>query len=137
MITKQAAGGVVVNEFGEVALVLNNGNAWQCPKGSISDGEDLLQTAKREVEEETSLKDLKLIKKLPAYSRPAGVSKELREMHHFLFFAKKQELKPHSAEEIFDSKWVPIDEVENILTYEKDRDFFKKIKDAVRKVKST
>ena len=40
------------------------GNYWQMPQGGVDKNEKLLQAAKRELEEETSVKSVKLIKEL-------------------------------------------------------------------------
>lgn len=42
-------------------LLLQNGGRWDFPKGGVEKGESELQTVVREVEEETGLKDLKII----------------------------------------------------------------------------
>ena len=42
----------------------NPKNFWQMPQGGVDDGEDYLAAAYRELEEETSIKDVKLIQEL-------------------------------------------------------------------------
>lgn len=42
-------------------LLLQNAGRWDFPKGGVEKGESELQTAVREVEEETGLKDLKFV----------------------------------------------------------------------------
>ena len=42
----------------------NPKNSWQMPQGGVDKNEDFLQAAKRELEEETSIKTVKVIKKL-------------------------------------------------------------------------
>ena len=42
----------------------NPKNSWQMPQGGVDQNEDLLQAAKRELEEETGVKTTKLIKEL-------------------------------------------------------------------------
>jgi len=42
----------------------NPANSWQMPQGGVDKNEDFLQAAKRELEEETSIKTVKVIKKL-------------------------------------------------------------------------
>lgn len=48
----RAAGGMVVDDAGNMLLILRNGR-WDLPKGKVEAGETLLQGALREVEEET------------------------------------------------------------------------------------
>ncbi len=66
---KESAGGVIVNEKNEVVIVFTDTKSWQFPKGTVEKDEDYLKTAIREIEEETGLKNLKLIKKFPVYTR--------------------------------------------------------------------
>jgi len=44
----------------------NPKNSWQMPQGGVDQNEDFLQAAKRELEEETGVKSIKLIKELDA-----------------------------------------------------------------------
>lgn len=59
----KAGGGLVYNKKGEVLFILRNGK-WDLPKGGIEKGEDIENTAVREVEEETGVKNLKITNKL-------------------------------------------------------------------------
>ena len=40
------------------------GNFWQMPQGGIDENEDLIEAAKRELAEETSIKTVKVIKEI-------------------------------------------------------------------------
>lgn len=51
----RAAGGIVVDDSGDMLLISRN-NRWDLPKGKVESGETLLQAALREVEEETGIK---------------------------------------------------------------------------------
>lgn len=59
-----AAGGVVLFD-GQFAAIERNGIP-DLPKGHVEEGEDTLTAALREVEEETGLRDLKVIQQLPS-----------------------------------------------------------------------
>ncbi len=60
MFTKiYAAGGIVSNESSEILFIFRLGR-WDLPKGKIEIGESLEEAAKREVEEECGLKELKI-----------------------------------------------------------------------------
>ncbi|MGG5506232.1 MULTISPECIES: NUDIX hydrolase [unclassified Myroides] len=61
---QKAGGGVVYNEEGKVLFIKRNGK-WDLPKGGIEKHEEIEETAVREVEEETGVRQLKVIKKLP------------------------------------------------------------------------
>jgi ADP-ribose pyrophosphatase YjhB (NUDIX family) len=54
-----AAGGLVFNQKKQVLFIYRKGR-WDLPKGGVEKGESLEEAAIREVEEETSVKDLKI-----------------------------------------------------------------------------
>ncbi len=60
---KKAGGGLVYNKKGEVLFIFRNGK-WDLPKGGTEKFEEMEKTAMREVEEETGVGKLKIIKKL-------------------------------------------------------------------------
>ncbi|WP_294818744.1 NUDIX domain-containing protein [uncultured Flavobacterium sp.] len=59
----KAGGGLVYNASGEVLFIFRNGK-WDLPKGGIEKGEEIEDTAMREVEEETGVGGLKIVSKL-------------------------------------------------------------------------
>lgn len=59
----KAGGGLVYNKAGDVLFIFRNGK-WDLPKGGIEKGEEIEDTAIREVEEETGVKNLKITHKL-------------------------------------------------------------------------
>lgn len=125
MIKKESAGGVIMNEFGELVLVFTDTQSWQFPKGGVEEGEEILSTALREIEEECGLKELTLVKKLPIYTRISRDKSTSRDIHYFLFRASKKKLIPQA--EVTACEWVPLAEVEAKLTYDEDKAFFREI----------
>ncbi len=61
---QKAGGGLVYNQKREVLFIFRNGK-WDLPKGGVEKGEEIEQTAIREVEEETGVDGLRILKKLP------------------------------------------------------------------------
>ena len=62
---RSGVGIVVLNKMNEVFVakrIDNPKNFWQMPQGGVDIGEDFLTAAYRELEEETSIKNVKLIK---------------------------------------------------------------------------
>ena len=59
----KAGGGLVYNKNGEVLFIFRNGK-WDLPKGGTDKGEEIEDTAMREVEEETGVNGLSISKKL-------------------------------------------------------------------------
>ncbi len=60
---EKAGGGLVYNDKNEVLFIFRN-KKWDLPKGGIEKGEEIEDTAIREVEEETGVKGLKIVRKL-------------------------------------------------------------------------
>ena len=64
---RSGVGIVVLNKKNEVFVakrIDNQKNFWQMPQGGVDKGENYLAAAYRELEEETSIKNIKLIKEL-------------------------------------------------------------------------
>ena len=64
---RSGVGIVVLNKNNKVFVakrIDNQRNFWQMPQGGVDDGEDYLAAAYRELEEETSIKNVKLVKEL-------------------------------------------------------------------------
>jgi mutator protein MutT len=130
MIKMHSAGGIIINELNEVAIVFTNTKSWQFPKGGIEPGETHAETAIREIQEETGLKDITLVKELPEYSRLSTLAKDTRlHIYYFLFRTKKQKLVPSA--EISQCKWVAIDKAKDELTYPKDKKFIMAVKQSI------
>ena len=45
-----------------------NNDKWQMPQGGVNDGEDLTKAIKRELEEETSIKSIKILKEIDEWT---------------------------------------------------------------------
>lgn len=132
MLPRDAAGGVVVNAEGKVALVHQNGNSWSFPKGGIDEGETPLQAAWREIEEETGLRADDLIYKaeLGSYMRRAigrdGTGEDLTRPESirtlYLFATTATVLAPQD-DEVSEARFVTIDDALGLLTHTKDKEF--------------
>ena len=76
---RNGVGIVVLNKNDEVFVakrIDNQKNFWQMPQGGVDDGEDYLTAAYRELEEETSIKNVNLIRELDgliAYELPKNL----------------------------------------------------------------
>ena len=67
---RSGVGIVVLNKANKVFVakrIDNPKNFWQMPQGGVDQGEDFLAAAHRELEEETSIKNVKLIKELDGF----------------------------------------------------------------------
>ncbi len=133
----ESAGGVIVNPDGDVAVCSQNGNSWSLPKGHLDQGEDALTAARREIREETGLADIEFVRELGTYERRrigkdgAGEDEEspLKRITMFLFMAPSTApLSPEDPDNP-EARWVPMDQVGDLLTHPKDREFFSKVRE--------
>lgn len=113
----QAAGGIVQNEDGELLLIFRRGK-WDLPKGKLDKGESLEDCAVREVEEETGLKQVKLVEPLliTYHTYHEGTKFILKESHWYsMKVSGQQELVPQTEEDILETKWVAAESLEPYL----------------------
>jgi len=128
-----SAGGVVVGEDGKILIINQRGTSWSLPKGHIEKNEKAVDAAKREIYEESGIKDLDFVKNLGSYQRyKIGINNQddktdLKTIEMFLFKTKTKDLKPIDPENP-EALWLNKKEVANKLTHSKDKEFFLKIK---------
>jgi ADP-ribose pyrophosphatase YjhB (NUDIX family) len=126
----RGAGGVVINEDGEVLVVSQHGTSWSLPKGHIDAGETVLVAAKREIYEESGIRDLELVRELGSYERyKIGLNggeerSEPKVITMFLFRTSEKVLRPVDPDNP-EARWVERRKVEELLTHEKDKSFFR------------
>ena len=127
-----SAGGVVTNGEGRVLVVSQHGTSWSLPKGHIDPGEDALVAAKREIYEESGIRDLEFVRQLGTYERhKIGVDggddpSELKVITMFLFRTSETLLRPVDPDNP-EAKWVEKEKVAGLLTHQKDKEFFRGI----------
>lgn len=121
------AGGIILNQKDEALLVCNDIGYWTFPRGHIDSNEDVLTAAIREIAEETGIKQLDLISKLPIYQRVrANDPKKVMIIQMFLFQTNEVETyvaDPHIAQ----VAWVKKDNVIETLSVEGDREYYNSI----------
>ncbi len=129
----ESAGGVVKNKEGRILVISQHGTSWSLPKGHIEQGEDALTASKREIEEESGITDLIFIKELGTYERfkipkdgEGEDASELKTIHMFLYTTNEKKLKPVDPENP-EARWVDPQQVADLLTHPKDKEFFLKI----------
>lgn len=131
-----SAGGVVLNNKKEVLVVSQHGTSWSLPKGHIDEGENSLEAAKREIYEESGIRELIFIKDLGTYQRykiakdGGDDMSELKNITMYLFETTQTELAPVDNENP-EAAWIKKEDVANLLTHEKDKAFFKSVEDVL------
>ena len=128
---RSGVGIIVLNKKNKVFVakrIDNSKNFWQMPQGGVDDGEDFLKAAYRELYEETSIKNVELIKELDGtitYELPdrlLGViwkgkykgQKQKWFLMRFLGEDKEINIKTKNPE-FLDWKWVDLKEITKIV----------------------
>ena len=119
----------------------NPKSSWQMPQGGVDQNENFLQAARRELEEETGIKSVKLIKALDGwlkYDLPENLLGKLwngkyrgQKQKWFVmkFLGKTDEINVKTKNpEFFDWKWIKPSELTKIAVNFKV-DIYKKIKE--------
>jgi 8-oxo-dGTP pyrophosphatase MutT (NUDIX family) len=131
MTTIKAGCFLIDKKAKKVALVYREKqNDWSFPKGHVEKNETELETAKREIMEETGL-DVILdptFRETVSYSPKKDTQKVVV---YFLAQARNYDFKAQE-EEISDIKWVDIGYAVNILTYDNDKVIVNKAKSAIK-----
>ncbi|MET3036160.1 NUDIX domain-containing protein [Chryseobacterium sp. NRRL B-14859] len=112
----EAAGGVVNNPEGETLFIRRLGK-WDLPKGKMEKGESREESAVREIEEETGLRDVELVKFINTtyhiYIERNG-EKILKCTHWFeMNFNGEDTSKPQIEEGITEVAWKNTAQIEN------------------------
>jgi len=146
---RSGVGIVVLNKENKVFVakrIDNPKNFWQMPQGGVDDGEDFLKAAYRELEEETSIKNVELIKELDGtitYELPDRLlgliwkgkyrgQKQKWFLMRFIGLDNEINIKTKHPE-FLEWKWVDLDKITDLVV-----DFklhvYKEVKDKVKKI---
>lgn len=130
----EAAGGIVQNEKKEILFIFRRGK-WDLPKGKREKKETPEIAAKREVEEETGVKNLTLKKKIgETYHTYDEFGKHILKVSHWFYFTcdSKQELVPQTEEDITETKWIKTKDIKEPMknTFENIKDIMSRFFDA-------
>tara|TARA_Y100000385_G_scaffold52782_1_gene49982 strand:- start:6 stop:491 length:486 start_codon:yes stop_codon:yes gene_type:complete len=146
---RNGVGIILLNKENKVFVakrIDNPKNFWQMPQGGVDDGEDYLAAAYRELEEETSIKDVKLIQELEGsttYILPKhllgiiwkgkykGQKQKWFLMRHI---NNDQEINIKTKNpEFLDWKWIELDQITDLVVDFK-LNVYKELKEKVKKI---
>ena len=146
---RSGVGIVVLNKENKVFVakrIDNPKNFWQMPQGGVDKGEDFLKAAYRELEEETSIKNVELVKELDGtitYELPdrllgliwKGKYRGQKQKWFLMrFVGSDSEINIKTKHpEFLEWKWVELDKITDLVV-----DFklhvYKEVKDKVKKI---
>ena len=112
-----AAGGKVINNNSEILFIYRN-KKWDLPKGKAEKNEIISETALREVEEETGIKNLSIIKPLDKtyHIFKRGGKNYLKSTYWFEMKSDfNGKFKPQKKEGITRVEWIGIENLSSIL----------------------
>ena len=112
-----AAGGKVINNKSEILFIYRN-KKWDLPKGKAEKNENISQTALREVEEETGIKNLSIIKPLDKtyHIFKRGSKNYLKSTYWFEMKSDYNgKFKPQKKEGITRVEWIGVENLSYIL----------------------
>jgi putative (di)nucleoside polyphosphate hydrolase len=128
---RNGVGIIVVNKENKIFVakrIDNPKNFWQMPQGGVDEGENFLEAAYRELEEETSIKSVKLIKELDdttTYELPnhllgiiwKGRFRGQKQKWFIMkFFGDDKEINIKTKNpEFLDWKWVDLNEITDLV----------------------
>ena len=140
---------IVLNKENKVFVakrIDNPGNFWQMPQGGIDKGEDFLKAAYRELDEETNIKSVKVIKELDdltTYELPnhllgiiwKGKYRGQKQKWFLMrFIGEEKEININTKNpEFLEWKWVEIDQITELVVDFK-LDVYKKIKRKIKEI---
>lgn len=119
---EKCCGCIILNE-NKVLLVKHNDGHWGFPKGHVEKDETELQTAIREVKEETNL-DVEIQEDKRYVDEYYSSEDTFKQVVYFLATCKNINVKKQEAE-IAQIEWVSIEETVNKITYENTKKLFK------------
>ena len=124
----------------------NPKNFWQMPQGGVEKNENFLDAAKRELEEETGVKSVKVIKELDGwlnYNLPKNLLGKIwkgkyrgQKQKWFImkFLGKENEINIKTKNpEFLDWKWIDLEDLTKIAVNFKF-EVYKKVKSEVKKI---
>ena len=146
---RKGVGSIVLNNKNKVFVakrIDNSQNFWQMPQGGVDPGEDFLTAAYRELEEETSITKVKLIKEIEgliSYQLPNHLLGKIwkgkykgQEQKWFLMRHLGKDIDINiktSKPEFLEWKWVELDEIKELVVDFKLH-IYKKLQEKIRKI---
>ena len=146
---RSGVGIVLLNKENKVFVakrIDNPKNFWQMPQGGVDDGEDYLSAALRELEEETSVKNVKLIKEIEgttSYELPdnllgiiwKGKYKGQKQKWFLMrYIGKDEDININTKKpEFLEWKWIDISRITEVVVDFK-LEVYKELQEKIKKI---
>lgn len=126
MKREKSCGCIVLNDKNQVLLIHHNAGHWGLPKGHVEEGETEVETAIREVKEETNID----VEVNTSYRYSLSYSPKEDVMKDVIFFLANNTTNniKEQIEEVQEVKWFEFDDAINIITYDNSRELLRKVK---------
>ena len=146
---RNGVGIFLINKHNKVFVakrIDNPKNFWQMPQGGVDEGEDLLTAAYRELKEETSISNVKLIKEIDStltYELPDNLlgiiwkgkyKGQIQKWFIMKFNGKDDEINIKTKNpEFLEWKWIDIDSItDHVVDFKKE--VYNKLKIEIKKI---
>jgi bis(5'-nucleosidyl)-tetraphosphatase len=121
---EKSCGAIVVDD-GKVLLVKHNAGHWDFPKGHVEEGETEIETAIREVKEETNI-DIKIEKENKYISEYSPKENVMKTVIYFIGEKVGGEDKPQ-IEEVSDVEWVDVNKAVERITHQRSKEIMMQV----------
>ena len=121
---EKSCGAIVVDD-GKVLLVKHNAGHWDFPKGHVEEGETEIETAIREVKEETNI-NIKIEKENKYISEYSPKENVMKTVIYFIGEKVGGEDKPQ-IEEVSDVEWVDVNKAVERITHQRSKEIMMQV----------
>lgn len=121
---EKSCGAIVVDDE-KVLLVKHNAGHWDFPKGHVEEGETEIETAIREVKEETNI-DIKIEKENKYISEYSPKENVMKTVIYFIGEKVGGEDKPQ-IEEVSDVEWLDVNKAIERITHQKSKEIMMQV----------
>lgn len=131
MKQEKSCGCIVINDENKILLVHHNKGHWDFPKGHVESGETEIQTAIREVKEETGI-DVQVNEKYRYSTSYSPKEDVMKEVVYFLAKNTNSNTTPQ-IEEVSEANWFEFKVAINKITYDNSREILIKLNNDLKK----
>ena len=131
MKQEKSCGCIIINDKNEVLLIHHNAGHWDFPKGHMEEGETEVQTAIREVKEETNIE----VEVNEEYRYSTKYSPKEDVMKEVVYFLAKNinDNKKAQLEEVSEVRWFRMNDAIEKITYDNSREILIQLKKDLEK----